>query len=159
MSKPGMTTPVIALMIGRIAPSAPDASGAPRNWRFESASVSSIIVPIMTTKMARPRAKAIAERFHVPPAAVAEFCRKHHIRRLSLFGSVLTDDFRPDSDIDVLVEFEAGHVPGFAIVDMEDELSRLVGRKVDLRTPRDLSRYFRERVLREARLQYGKSSE
>jgi len=64
-----------------------------------------------------------------------EFCRKHHIRKLSLFGSVLREDFRPDSDVDVLVEFEPGKTPGFAFVDVQDELSELLGRKVDLHTP------------------------
>jgi predicted nucleotidyltransferase len=97
----------------------------------------------------------IVRRFHVPENRLAEFCRRHHIRKLSLFGSVLRDDFKPDSDIDVLVEFEPGHVPGFAIIDMEKELSQLAGRKVDLRTAGDLSRYFRERVVSEARLEYS----
>lgn len=101
----------------------------------------------------------VAQRFSVPPEKLTEFCRKHHIKKLALFGSVLREDFRPDSDIDVLVEFDPGHVPGFAIIDMEVELSRLVGRKVDLRTPNDLSRYFRDRVVREAKVEYaGKKS-
>ena len=97
---------------------------------------------------------SVSQRFPLSQRQVAEFCRKHHIKRLSLYGSVLRDDFRPDSDIDVLVEFEPGKTPGFGIVDMEDELSRLAGRKVDLRTPQELSRYFREQVVREARVQY-----
>ena len=74
-------------------------------------------------------------RIDIPREAIAAFCRRHHIRRLALFGSVLRDDFRPDSDIDVLVEFEPGHTPGFAFFAMEDELSRIFGRKVDLNTP------------------------
>ena len=88
---------------------------------------------------------------------IARFCRRNHIRKLSLFGSVLRDDFRSESDIDVLVEFEAGHVPGFfRLFDMEEELSSLLeGRKVDLRTPEDLSRYFRDEVLAQSRVQYG----
>ena len=91
----------------------------------------------------------------VPPEAVAEFCRRHHIRRLSLFGSILRDDFRPESDVDVLVEFERGHVPGLLrIAGMEDELSGILGRKADMRTAAELSRQFRERVLREAQAQY-----
>ena len=92
-----------------------------------------------------------------PADAVADFCRRHHIRRLSLFGSVLGKDFGPQSDIDVLVEFEPGHVPGFfALYDMEQELSALAGgRKVDLRTPEDLSRYFRDDVLARAEVQYA----
>lgn len=88
---------------------------------------------------------------------IAAFCRKHHIRRLALFGSVLRQDFPPDSDVDVLVEFEPESVPGlFGIARMERELSALLGeRKVDLRTPEDLSRYFRQSVLAEAELQYA----
>ena len=97
----------------------------------------------------------VTERFPVSQRQLTAFCRKHHIKKLSLFGSVLRDDFRPDSDIDVLVEFEQGYVPGFGIVAMEDELSRLVGRKVDLRTPNDLSRYFREQVIRDAEVLYA----
>jgi predicted nucleotidyltransferase len=101
----------------------------------------------------------VEQRFRVPPEKLAEFCRKHHIKKLALFGSVLREDFRPDSDVDVLVEFDPGHVPGFAMIDIGDELSRLVRRKVDLRTPNDLSRYFRDRVVREARVEYvGKKS-
>jgi predicted nucleotidyltransferase/DNA-binding transcriptional ArsR family regulator len=92
-----------------------------------------------------------------PPDKLAEFCRKHHIIKLSFFGSVLRDDFRPDSDVDVLVEFEPEHVPGFAIIEMEAELSRLLKRKVDMRTPGDLSRYFRDRVVREARVEYAET--
>jgi len=66
---------------------------------------------------------------------IADFCRRHHIKRLSLFGSVLRDDFGPASDFDVLVEFEAGHVPGLAFFSMEEELSKIIGRNVDLNTP------------------------
>ena len=87
---------------------------------------------------------------------VAEFCRRHHIRKLALFGSVLREDFRPDSDVDVLVEFEPGHVPGLAFFEMQEELSTLVGRRVDLSTPGFLSRYFRDRVLAEAQTQYAR---
>ncbi len=96
----------------------------------------------------------LRQRFAVPKGALAEFCHRYHIRKLSLFGSVLRDDFGPDSDVDVLVEFEPGKTPGFGIVTIEDELSRLIGRKVDLRTPGELSRYFRADVVREARVQY-----
>ena len=89
---------------------------------------------------------------------VGEFCRRHHICKLSFFGSVLREDFRPDSDIDVLVEFETGQVPGFfRLLAMQDELSELLGgRKVDLRTPEDLSRYFREEVVGGAEVQYAR---
>ena len=86
---------------------------------------------------------------------VEEFCRRHHIRRLAFFGSVLRDDFRSDSDVDVLVEFEQGATAGFLrLAAMEIELSEILGRRVDLRTPAELSRYFREEVLREAEVQY-----
>lgn len=91
----------------------------------------------------------------IPKELIADFCRRHHIRRLSLFGSVLRDDFCSDSDIDVLVEFEAGHVPGFAFFGMEEELSEILGRKVDLNTPNFLSRHFREQVLQQAEVQYA----
>jgi uncharacterized protein len=101
---------------------------------------------------------AVTRRFRVSPATLAGFCRKHHIARLSLFGSVLRKDFGPESDIDVLVEFEPGHVPGFGITGMENELSKLAGRRIDLRTAGDLSRYFRERVVREAVVEYAATS-
>jgi len=96
-------------------------------------------------------------RITVDRRSLAEFCRKHHIRRLALFGSALRDDFGPESDVDVLVEFESSHTPGlFGIARLERELSALFGgRKVNLRTPEDLSRYFREDVLREAEGQYA----
>jgi predicted nucleotidyltransferase len=94
------------------------------------------------------------QRFNIPGPTLTAFCRRNHIAKLSLFGSALRDDFRPDSDVDVLVEFEPDHVPGFAIVAMENELSRLAGRKVDLRTPRDLSRYFRDEVVAKAEAVY-----
>lgn len=88
---------------------------------------------------------------------LARFCQEHHIRRLSLFGSTLAGTARPDSDIDLLVEFEPGHEPGlFGLASMEAELATLLGgKKVDLRTPQDLSRYFREQVLRTAEVQYA----
>ena len=85
---------------------------------------------------------------------IAEFCRRHHVRKLSLFGSVLRDDFSPESDIDVLVEFEPECTPGLAFFGMEIELSEMLGRKVDLNTPGFLSPYFRQRVLDEAEVQY-----
>jgi predicted nucleotidyltransferase len=85
------------------------------------------------------------------------FCRRNHISKLSFFGSVLRDDFRSTSDVDVLVEFEPEHVPGlFSLARMERELSALLGnRKVDLRTPQDLSRYFRDEVIATAEVQYA----
>jgi predicted nucleotidyltransferase len=90
----------------------------------------------------------------IPEEAVAEFCRQHGIRRLSLFGSILRDDFGPGSDIDVLVEFEPGTRVGLRFFTMERELSQLFGRKVDLNTPGFLSKYFRDEVLAEAVVQY-----
>ena len=83
--------------------------------------------------------------------------QRHHIRQLSLFGSVLREDFRPDSDVDFLVEFEPEHIPGLIrLAGMEIELSEIIGRQADLRTAADLSRYFRQEVLEEAVVQYVK---
>ena len=96
----------------------------------------------------------MGSRIQIDREAVAAFCRRHHVRRLALFGSVLRDDFTPSSDVDVLVEFEPGHVPGLAFFSMEAELSAILGRKVDLHTPGFLSRYFRDRALAEAENQY-----
>jgi predicted nucleotidyltransferase len=93
---------------------------------------------------------------NVDEATLARFCRTHHIRRLSLFGSQLKGTAAPDSDIDLLVEFDPAHVPGLiAIAAMEMELSVLLDRKVDLRTAGDLSRHFREEVVRSAEVQYA----
>lgn len=88
-------------------------------------------------------------KVHIDGARIAEFRRKHHIRRLALFGSVLREDFRPESDVDVLVEFHPDYVPGlFRLAAMERQLSGLIAaRNVDFRTPADLSRHFREEVL------------
>lgn len=93
-------------------------------------------------------------RIEIPKEKIANFCRRHHIRRLSLFGSVLRDDFDPNSDVDVLVEFDPDHIPGLAFFSMQEELSQLLGRKVDLNTPGFVSRYFREKVLAEAEVHY-----
>ena len=98
----------------------------------------------MQTKLATPKEK------------LADFCRRNRIRRLSLFGSVLRDDFRPESDVDVLVEFELGARVGFiGLAGMELELAEILGRKVDLRTPAELSRYFHENVMAEAEILYA----
>jgi predicted nucleotidyltransferase len=88
---------------------------------------------------------------------LANFCRRNHIAKLSFFGSVLREDFTPDSDIDVLIDFEAGHTPGLLrMARLERELSALLqNRKVDLRTAQDLSRYFRQQVLATAQVQYA----
>lgn len=93
-------------------------------------------------------------KIEVPHQLVAEFCRRNRIRRLALFGSVLRDDFGPESDVDVLVEFEKGYTPGLRFFALERELSGLLGRPVDLHTPTFLSRYFRDRVIREAQVEY-----
>ncbi|MBI3611090.1 MAG: nucleotidyltransferase family protein [Nitrospirae bacterium] len=93
-------------------------------------------------------------KIDIPKEKIAVFCRKHHIRKLALFGSVLRKDFRPGSDVDVLVEFEPEHVPGLAFFGMEEELSKILGYKVDLNTPQFLSRYFRDSVIAEAEIQY-----
>ena len=91
----------------------------------------------------------------IPKERIADFCRRNHIRRLALFGSVLRDDFRADSDVDVLVEFEPGARVGLLrLAGMEIELGEILGRKVDLNTPGFLSRYFRDKVLAEAEVQY-----
>ena len=93
-----------------------------------------------------------ADRLPLSGAQIRAFCHGHHIRSLALFGSVLRDDFGPASDVDVLVEFEPQHVPGLLrLAAMERELSAMVGgRRVDMRTPRELSRYFREEVVAHA---------
>lgn len=93
-------------------------------------------------------------RIDIAPDRVADFCRRHHIRRLALFGSVLRDDFTDQSDVDVLVEFEPGKTPGFRFIAVGDELSDIFGRKVDLNTFKGLSRYFRAEVIAEACVLY-----
>ncbi len=98
-----------------------------------------------------------AGNLEVPEEAVAGLCRRRHIRKLAFFGSVLREDFGPNSDVDVLIEFEPGHEPGFfRLFDIEQELSAVLGgRKVDLRTPQDLSRYFRGEVIAGAQVCYA----
>lgn len=85
---------------------------------------------------------------------ISEFCRRHHVRKLSFFGSVLRDDFGPMSDIDVLVEFDSEHIPGLEFMLMQDELSEILGHQVDLNTPNSLSPYFRDKVLGEAEVRF-----
>ncbi len=87
---------------------------------------------------------------------IREFCERHYIRRLAIFGSALREDFGPESDVDVLVDFMPGHTPGFfKLFEMEEELSGLLGgHKADMRTPEDLSRYFRDKVVATAQVQY-----
>lgn len=99
---------------------------------------------------------AMSAHIQLDPVFVAEFCKRNHIRKLALFGSVLTDRFRPESDIDMLVEFDdRARVGLFDLARMEIELTEKLGRKVDLRTPKDLSRYFRDEVVRGAEVQYS----
>jgi len=91
----------------------------------------------------------------VPPRTLADFCRRNRIRKLAIFGSAIRSDFRPDSDLDVLVEFEPGAVPGLAFFALQDGLSHLFGRTVDLNTPNCLSAEFRDRVVAEAEVLYA----
>jgi hypothetical protein len=98
------------------------------------------------------------ERPGIPKKLIEEFCQKHHIRRLSIFGSYLREEFGPESDIDFLVEFDEEQTPGyFELASMEQELSDLLGGcKTDLRTPKEISRYFRDKVMAEAEVQYAR---
>ena len=92
---------------------------------------------------------------HVSQSALAAFCKKYGIRRLSLFGSAQRGELKPESDVDILVYFEEGRTPGlFDLSRMEIELTEMLGRKADLRTPAELSRYFREEVVRSSEVQY-----
>lgn len=100
----------------------------------------------------------MGDRLPLDSDALAKLCRRHRILKLSLFGSLLKGSARPDSDVDLLVEFEPGQEPGLiGVANLEAELSALLGgRRVDLRTARDLSRYFREEVVRSAEVQYAR---
>jgi hypothetical protein len=97
----------------------------------------------------------MSKNFTIPNQLIAEFCRRNHISKLAVFGSALRGDFSSDSDVDILVEFQKGFTPGFAFFRMQDELSELLGHKVDLHTPAFLSRYFRNKVVQEAKVQYA----
>lgn len=90
----------------------------------------------------------------IPQEQIEDFCRRHHITRMALFASVLRDDFGPQSDVDVIVEFHPEHVPGLAFFGMQDELSKVLDRKVDLISYAELSKYIRKKVLREAQTVY-----
>jgi predicted nucleotidyltransferase len=104
----------------------------------------------------RPNELVKRKRLEISKDKLADFCRRNHIRWMAFFGSVLREDFGPDSDIDVLVEFEPGHVPGLALIRMQDELSELLaGRKVDLVTPKFLHPRIRDQVLAEMEVQYA----
>ncbi len=93
----------------------------------------------------------------IPKDKIADFCERHHIRRLAVFGSALRADFSAQSDVDILVEFQPGSEPGFGFFDMQNELSNLLARNVELHTPNFLSRYFRDAILSEAEVQYVQS--
>lgn len=95
-------------------------------------------------------------KIQIDDAQLADFCRRNHIRHLALFGSVLRDDFRADSDVDVLVEFEPNKTPGLAFFGLQDELSALFGRRVDLNTPGDFGPRLRPRILAQAETVYGR---
>jgi hypothetical protein len=111
-------------------------------------------MPLKTIQLDRRR-PVVSLRIEVDHEQIAEFCRRHHIARLSFFGSVLRDDFGPESDVDVLVQFEPGSTPSlFGLTRMQRELTGIVGRRVDFKTPGFLSRYIRERVLAEAQEEY-----
>jgi uncharacterized protein len=98
------------------------------------------------------------DHFHIDDQALAAFCeRNNHIVQLAFFGSVPGSDFRPDSDVDILVEFEPGHVPGFAFAELQDQLSQMIGRTVDLHTRGSLRRHFRQ-VQREAQVHYARAT-
>ncbi len=100
----------------------------------------------------------ITTNINIPNEEIDRFCEQYHIEKLAFFGSVLRDDFTPESDIDILVEFHPEHIPGLIRLSlMENELSHLFQRKVDLRTPEDLSPYFRQEVLDSAVIQYVNS--
>jgi len=100
----------------------------------------------------------IYQGLEIPKEKITEFCHKNHIKKLALFGSILRGDFRPESDVDMLVEFEPEHHIGLlGMAGLELELSEMLGRKVDLRPPAELSRYFREEVLAEAEVQFDQT--
>jgi predicted nucleotidyltransferase len=110
---------------------------------------------MQSTKTNSGRTPMKRARIKIPKGKIAEFCKRHNIRRLALFGSVLGDDFTSDSDVDVLVEFEPGTRVGLRFFALQEELSRILGRKVDLNTPGFLSKYFRDSVMEEAEDQYA----
>ncbi len=95
-------------------------------------------------------------KINIPEKWIKKFCQSHHIIKLALFGSVLSDHFTEASDVDVLVEFDPQHIPSlFGIVDMKEELSQNIGREIDLRTPEDISKLFRNEVIQQSYLIYG----
>ena len=97
----------------------------------------------------------ITQNISIPEEAIADFCRRHKIKNLAFFGSILGANFQPESDVDVLVEFETGYVPGFDFFSMQEELSEIIGRQVELHTPNFLSPHFRDNVIKEAQVLYA----
>jgi predicted nucleotidyltransferase len=95
----------------------------------------------------------VAAAIPIPQEKIAEFCQRHHITKMALFGSVLRDDFGPNSDVDVIVEFDPAHIPGLAFFTMQDELADILGKVVDMHTPAELKKYFKH-VFQEARTIY-----
>ena len=102
-----------------------------------------------------PMPDQMTAQIPIPIDEIVALCRRHHIRHLALFGSVLRNDFTPNSDVDMLVEFDPGKVPGLGFIDIQDELSALVGRKVDLNTPGFLSSRIRQSVMEQSETIYG----
>ncbi|MBW1958704.1 MAG: nucleotidyltransferase family protein [Deltaproteobacteria bacterium] len=94
--------------------------------------------------------------YEMPKDKIKAFCKRNKIRKLAVFGSILRQDFGPGSDIDLLVEFDPGNIPGLIrLAGMENELAEILGRKVDIRTAQDLSRYFRQDVIKSSEVQYA----
>lgn len=95
-------------------------------------------------------------KISIPQDKIVDFCQKNHILRMSLFGSVLTEQFKTKSDVDFLVVFQPDHIPTlFDIVTMEEELSSIIGRHADLKTANGISRYFRDEIIAKAQMIYG----
>lgn len=127
--------------------------------RLYKTTISGVVEKILAeARFHQPETLALwQERFPVSSATLQSLCKRYHVQKMSLFGSVLRPDFRSDSDIDILVEFDSGHPPGFfAIARLERELSQLLGkRKVDIKTPKELSCYFREEVMKNSQILYA----
>ena len=127
--------------------------------RIYKTTVSGVVERILEeAKFHQPETLALwQERFPISAATLQSLCARYHIQKLSLFGSVLRPDFRSDSDIDILVEFRQDHPPGFfSIARLEREISRLLGkRRVDIKTPKEISRYFREEVMKNSETLYA----
>lgn len=95
------------------------------------------------------------QNISIPEETIRDFCQRHKIKNLAFFGSILGSDFKPESDVDVLVQFEPGYTPGFDFFSMQEELTQIIGRPVELHTPNFLSPHFRENVIKEAKVLYA----